>query len=109
MQKVCYGGQVVELFGGEAADAQLGDQRRQQLVKDGLVFVLVGVEVRGEHEGDAPHSPNLPYPGLLSLLFPRWLLKGPSRHALFRWFRVRFEIYGIKLACGSNVQAHSLL
>ena len=99
MQKVCYG--------GEAADAQLGDQRRQQLVKDGLV--LVGVEVRGEHEGNAPHSPDLPYPGLLSLLFLRWLLKGPSRHPLFRWFRVRFEIYGIKLACGSNVQPHSLL
>ena len=54
--------------GGEVAHVQLGNQRRQQFVEDGLVFVLVGVEVGREHEqdlheGDAAHSPDLPYPG----------------------------------------------
>ena len=38
-----------------------------------------------------------------------WLLKGPSRHPLFRVFRVIIETTGNKLACGSNVQAPSLL
>ena len=38
-----------------------------------------------------------------------WLLKGPSRHPLFRLFRVIIETTGIKLACRSNVEAHSFL
>ena len=38
-----------------------------------------------------------------------WLLKGPSRHPLFRWFRVITERTVTKLACGSNVEATSLL
>ena len=38
-----------------------------------------------------------------------WLSKGPSRHSLFRWFRVIIERSGTMLACGSNVEAHSLL
>ena len=37
------------------------------------------------------------------------MFKGPSRHPLFRWFRVIIETTGNKLACGSNVEAHSLL
>ena len=45
----------------------------------------------------------LPYPGIhvTGLL--------TSRHPLFRWFRVIIERTGNKLACGSNVEAHSLL
>ena len=38
-----------------------------------------------------------------------WLFKVPSRHPLFRWFRVIIETTGKKLACGFNVEAHSLL